>query len=285
VIQAEPLAATWIQREDRTARVRLTANPKYWDRFRGPHLQEIVFRNDVSPEQALDLVCTTEGQVDIVTEVPHREADRVQQSEHARLVTVDAVRALAGVINRAAVGLPLHDVCARQALNLAGNRSGLISDVFGGRARPLAGLTPPTPLTALHRAPNRLKAYPFDPERARALWRQVTDGPSRPLRITAMSDWEAVAHRIARDLEDALELAVEVSVLHGEEQLTARRRLAEKTDPPEWDILLLEQGSQAADTPPLEQHRAFVGRTGEFRAGPVVPEFERLFAAMVAQQA
>ncbi len=179
MIQAEPLAATWMQREDRTARVRLTANPKYWDKVRGPHLQEIVFRNDVSPEQALDLVCTTEGQVDIVTEVPHREADRVQQSEHARLVTVDAVRALAGVINRAAVGLPLHDVCARRALNLAVNRSGLISDVFGGRARPLAGLTPPTPLTALHRAPNRLKAYPFDPERARALWRQVTDGPSR----------------------------------------------------------------------------------------------------------
>ncbi|MGI8531285.1 MAG: hypothetical protein ACR2KO_17625 [Geodermatophilaceae bacterium] len=44
MIQAEPLAATWMQREDRTARVRLTANPKYWDKVRGPHLQEIVFR-------------------------------------------------------------------------------------------------------------------------------------------------------------------------------------------------------------------------------------------------
>jgi peptide/nickel transport system substrate-binding protein len=34
-----------------------------------------------------------------------------------------------------------------------------------------------------------------------------------------------------------------------------------------------------------ELHRAFVGATGEFRAGPVVPEFESLFAELAARTA
>ncbi len=42
----------------------------------------------------------------------------------------------------------------------------------------------------------------------------------------------------------------------------------------------MRQGAQTADAPPLEQHRAFVGETGEFRAGPVVTEFERLYAEL-----
>jgi hypothetical protein len=37
------------------------------------------------------------------------------------------------------------------------------------------------------------------------------------------------------------------------------------------------QGAQSIDTPPLKLHRAFVGRSGEFRAGPVDPRFEQLF--------
>ncbi|MDQ4134303.1 MAG: hypothetical protein M3179_14140 [Actinomycetota bacterium] len=48
-------------------------------------------------------------------------------------------------------------------------------------------------------------------------------------------------------------------------------------------MLLLVQGSQTVDVPPLELHRAFVGRSGEFRAGPVDPRFEQLFADLVGQ--
>jgi hypothetical protein len=35
--------------------------------------------------------------------------------------------------------------------------------------------------------------------------------------------------------------------------------------------------------PPLELHRAFVGRSGEFRAGPVDARLEQLFADLVTQ--
>jgi hypothetical protein len=100
---------TWLQTEDRCPVVRLRANEHYWDTARGPHVAEVEFRNDLSREQGLDLVCDTVGEVDIVTEVPPAHSARVRRSRHARLVEVAAVRALAGVLDREADGLPLHD--------------------------------------------------------------------------------------------------------------------------------------------------------------------------------
>ena len=47
-ISRNPFACTWLQREDRTPTVRLVANSDYWDKRRGLHLQEVVFRNDLS---------------------------------------------------------------------------------------------------------------------------------------------------------------------------------------------------------------------------------------------
>lgn len=141
-IGREPFACTWLWREDRTPTVRLVANTNYWDKRRGPHLREVVFRNDLSRERALELVCTTEGEVDILTEVSPADAERVERSEHARLVSIDAMRTVAGVINRDAEGLPLGDRRARRALNLAVDREGLVRGAMLGRARPLASLTP-----------------------------------------------------------------------------------------------------------------------------------------------
>jgi len=47
-IAAEPFACTWLWRPDRTPRLRLVANERYWDVGRGPRLREVVFRNDLS---------------------------------------------------------------------------------------------------------------------------------------------------------------------------------------------------------------------------------------------
>ncbi len=283
-ISREPFACTWLWYGDRTPTVRLVANTNYWDKKRGPHLREVVFRNDVSPREALELVCTTEGEVDILTEVSPVDAGRVERSRHARLVAINAMRAVAGVINRDADGLPLGDRRARQALNLAVDRDSLVREAMFGRARPLAGLTPPTAMTLLHRFPNRLKPYPHDPGRAAKLWREAcreSGSPAdRPLRIAAPDEFERMARGMAADLREALGIDTEVTVYRGEEKLQARRRLAEKVLPREWDVLLLEQVTQTADAPTLELHRAFVGATGEYRAGPVVPEFEALYAKL-----
>ena len=274
ITQLEPFAATWLQREDRTPTVRLAANPDYWDKDRGPHLREVVFRNDLPPSEALELVCTTEGEVDIVTEVSPADAARVESSEYARLVAVDAVRAVAGVINRDAEGLPLDDSRARRALNLAIDRDRLVWEAMHGHATPLAGLAPDAALEEGY----RLTPYPRDAERAAELWREAGGSQERPLRISAPENLEGVARAVGEDIEGALGIGAEVTIRTAEDEPRLRRRLAEKGLGQEWDVFIHEHGAQLLNSVVPELHRAFVGATGEFRAGPVIPEFEDLFA-------
>ena len=54
-------------------------------------------------------MCATEGEVDLLAEVAPADAARVRRSEHARLVSVDAMRALFGSVEGGAEGLPLED--------------------------------------------------------------------------------------------------------------------------------------------------------------------------------
>ena len=212
------------------------------------------------------------------------DAARVEQSEHAQLVAVDAIRAVAGAIDREADGLPLADPRARQALNLAVDRDRLVREAMFGRAKPLAGLMPPAGILKLDRVLHPFSGpYPHDPERAADLWRAAGGGQTRPLRIAAMGKLERVAQRVAADVREALGLETEVVVYRGEEELDARRRLAAKDRPFEWDVLILEHQPQAAEAVALELHRAFLGATGEYRAGPVLPEFEERYAALVRE--
>ncbi len=272
-----------MQRERRTDTVELAANPTYWNRTRGPRLSKIVFRNDLSAGRALDLVCDTEGQVDLVTEVPPSQAHRVRDSEHAELVAVDAFWVLAGAFDRSSTALPLGDLRARQALNLAIDRTALVAGAMHGCARPMSGLTPSVPLTGAVLFPDRLTPYPHNPERAAQLWRAATGATGGTLRLAALAPWASVAQQVAEQLATALELTCQIDVLDAEQEREARRRLAAKDAPQGWDVLLLDHGAQSADAPPLELHRAFVGRTGEFRSGPVLPRFEKLFGQLVRQ--
>jgi len=236
---------------------------------------------------ALDLVCTTEGEVDIVTEVSPADAARVEDSEHANLVAGDAVRVIAGVINRDAERVPFADQRAWLALNLAVDRDALVKEAMFGYAKPLAGLTPHAAVLVLDRVLHPFfSPYLHDGGRAAELWQATGGSGSGPLRIAAPEKLEGVALQVAAQLRAALGAKIDVTIDRTRDaQLDTRRRLAEKVRPQEWDILIQEQGAQVADGPPLELHRAFVGETGEYRAGPVVPGFEALYAELVAETA
>nr|MBA2645664.1 ABC transporter substrate-binding protein [Pyrinomonadaceae bacterium] len=298
IINTDSFAATWLPvREDRTPRVRLVANTNYWDKARGPHLAEVIFRNDLSPAEALELVCTTTGEVDIVTNVRAEDAARVEKSEHAQLVSIDAIRAVVGIINRDAEGFPLDDKRARQALNLCVDRARLVKEAMFGRAQPLAGLTPPSAVTFI----NRLSPYAHDAKEAAKLWRKANDEMTngtqkqggmksdnsnralRPLRIATTNDLERVAQFVAASFKEAISIDAQITVHTDAEKLQILRRLAEKKSPPEWDIFLYAWSGQTADAPPLGLHRAFVGTDGELRAGQVVPEFDELYDELAQQ--
>ncbi|MDQ6663284.1 MAG: ABC transporter substrate-binding protein [Acidobacteriota bacterium] len=207
------------------------------------------------------------------------DAARVEASDHAKLVGIGAVRSLTGIINRDAEGLPFADKRGRQALNFAINRKRLVEEALFGYAEPLAGLTPPSAVTFLH----RLSPYAYDPEKARELWQTAGGGQSRTIRVGTPDEWKSVAYRVAADLHEVLGLRCEQIIYEGAEKLRIRRALAEKRQPPEWDILLHEVGPQAADAPPLELHRAFAGAFGELRAGPIIPRFEALYQDLVGR--
>jgi peptide/nickel transport system substrate-binding protein len=87
LVQADPLVCVWLPTgTPRSDRVVLEANPGHWNTARGPRLERVIFRNDLSPAEALNLVCTTEGAVDLVTEVAPAHAQTVSASEYAKLV-------------------------------------------------------------------------------------------------------------------------------------------------------------------------------------------------------
>ena len=110
IVSIDPFACTWRPTEElRTDRVVLEANTDHWNAERGPRLETVVFRNDIDPQRALELVCTTEGEVDIVTDVAPSDAQRVEDSEHAKLITIDAMRVVVGIVNRRADDVPLDD--------------------------------------------------------------------------------------------------------------------------------------------------------------------------------
>ncbi|HCP75969.1 MAG TPA: hypothetical protein DIU08_15195 [Ktedonobacter sp.] len=102
IIRAYPFAsAGLIESEDRSDRLVLEANRSHWNIERGPRLERVVFRNNLTPAEALELCISTEGEVDIVTEVSPADAQRVNASEFANLVRCDANRVLLGIINDA----------------------------------------------------------------------------------------------------------------------------------------------------------------------------------------
>jgi peptide/nickel transport system substrate-binding protein len=275
LVQADPFTCAWLPTATpRSERLVLEANPDHWNIERGPRLERVVFRNDLSPAEALDLVCTSEGEVDLVTEISPAEARRVSDSQHAKLLRVDAMRVLVGVINRDAEGAPLHDPRARRALNLAVDRNRLIHEAFAGYAYPLAGLTP-------HYAagvPRGQRPYPHDADQARQLLAEARWPAGRALRLAVPADLEGVARLLAGDFTASLGIDVDLMVIPPERLLAAQHALVEKVLPLPFDVLVHAWFDLSADAPPAVLHREFFHSSGAFRAGPPIAELEQLLA-------
>lgn len=273
-------AASVIESEDRSPQVVLEANLDHWNiEARGPRIQRAVFRNDLSPAEALDRCLDGDGEVDIVTEVGSGDAARVKSSEHARLVAINANRNFSAIINRGRSDVPLDDVAIRQALNLAVDRKKLVDEGFHGYATPLAAFTPEW----CAGFPPGITPYPHDPAQARSLWAQGDWPAGRPLRLASPSGFLPLAEVLAGDIRDALRIDVDVIEVTDEMAGPGTRALIEKKLELSWDLLLHAWFDLSSEAPPAAVHREFFGRDGAFRAGPVDPGFDELFAEMAVQ--
>lgn len=263
----------------RSDRVVLEANLDHWNRERGPRLEKVIFRNDLTQQEALDLVCNGEGEVDIVTEVTADQAQQVLDSKYANLATVDAMRMLTGIINRAQTDAPLYDVRVRRALNLAVDRDKLINGALKGYAHPMAALTPPY----ADGLPSGLEPYAHDPEEAKRLLHEAGWPAGRPLKLAASPAFEGIAQLLADDFRNDLGIEVTVHVIPHEEDQREERIIIEKVVVPDFDVRVYAWFDLTSDAPPAVMHREFFHSTGAFRVGPVDERVEELFGRFVAQ--
>ena len=144
---------------DRGQRVVLEKNPSYW---KAPvKLDRVIYRPIVEDQARLTELLT--GTLDLIVGVP---ADYVGQLESGGKVGVlkqtGAHVWYLGINNQKK---PFDDKRVRQALNYAVNKDAIVRDVLKGTGAPSRGPVLPNTWAA----DASLKAYPYDPERAKKL--------------------------------------------------------------------------------------------------------------------
>ena len=214
----------------------LEANTDYWDPQRFPRLHRIVFDNTLSPQEALELVKTDEGRVDLVNELRPLETLRVAQSPFAKVVKRrGSLVTVFGQFNMRQAGGLWREARLRQAVNYAINREDLIRYATKGNGVVI-------PALVSERAfgyDSDLAPYPFAPGKAQQLLREAGYPPGRPLVLIAPEELAVQATVVSKMLEQ-VGLTVELQMLDAA-TYTAKTNLGRLEQPPEqqrWDIAL-----------------------------------------------
>ena len=222
--------------EKRTDWLVLEANTEYWDTSRFPRVQRITFDNTLNQKDAVELVKTTEGRVDLVTELRPLDTLRVAESPFAQVVkNRGSLLAVAGWFNMRQAGSRWGDIRLRQAVNLAINRQDLIHYATRGNGVIIPGIVATQSFGYNH----DLAPYPFDPDKARHLFREAGYPEGFALTLIASADLEVQATVVSKMLEQA-GLQVDLQLL---DSATYNRKtdLRFLDQPPEhqtWDIAL-----------------------------------------------
>lgn len=103
------------------------------------------------------------------------------------------------------------------------------------------------------------------------------------MRVATPGPFEGIARLVAADVEAALGMRVEVTVVPEDKMLAGAQALVEKKLLAAWDLLVFGWFDLSSEAPPAAVHREFFGSDGAFRAGPELREFDRLYAEMVGQ--
>ncbi len=147
--------ASW----DRGQRVVLEKNPTYW---KYPvKVERVIYRPIVEDQARLTELLT--GTLDVIVGVP---ADFVSQLEqNAKITLLKQVGAHVWYLGMNNQKKPFDDKRVRQALNYAVSKDAIVNDVLKGTGAASKGPV----LPGTWGADGALKAYPYDPERAKKL--------------------------------------------------------------------------------------------------------------------
>ena len=239
----------------RSDRVVLEANQAYWDRTRMPRVQRIVFDNTLSQQEAVELVRTVEGRVDLVSGLRPLDTLRVAESPWAKVVkNRGSLITVYGQFNMRKAGSPWSDVRLRQAANVAIHREDLIRYATRGNGVIIPALLP---VVSFGYDPD-LAPYAFDPGKARHLLREAGYPDGLALSLIAPEDLEVQATVVSKMLEQA-GFKVALQLLDGN-TFNRQTRLPDLDQPVEqkvWDIALWA-AFDLFNFPPLELYGAWM---------------------------
>jgi peptide/nickel transport system substrate-binding protein len=259
--------------DQRSDRVVLEANTDYWDPQRRPRLQRIVFDNTLSQHEAVELVKTTEGRVDLVTGLSPLETLRVAQSPFATVVKKrGSLTTIFGQFNLRKRQSPWHDRRLRQAANYAINREDLIHYATKGNGEIIPALLSPK---AFGHDP-ALAPYPFDPEKARHLLRDAGYPNGLPVTLIAPEDLAVQATVISKMLEQG-GFTVTLQVLNSAvyPRKTVLKHLDQPAEEQTWDIALTRLTGWMNF--PAFQFYQYFALGGPYDWGNEPPELHRLY--------
>jgi ABC-type transport system substrate-binding protein len=260
--------------EKRSERVILEVYMAYWDPTRMPRLKRIIFDNSLGQKDAVELVKTGEGRVDLVTELSPLDTLRVAESPFATVVkTRGAPISVFGQFNMRKAESPWRDVRLRQAVNYAVNREDLIRYATKGNGVIIPALVP---VQGFGYDPT-LAPYPFDPTTARHLLREASYPDGRALVLVAPEDLTVQATVVGKMLEQ-VGLTVDLQLLdqvayNQQVEVSARAQLSA---PQTWDIALASW-HDGMNFPVFQVYHHFT-LDGPFDWVSEQPELRRLYA-------
>lgn len=142
-----------------------------------PKIRSGIFR--VIPEEGTLLAALQTGEIDIAVNLSPDIAVRFRGATNFSIKAAPSQRSVYLVLDPAYA--PLKDTRVRQALNYGVDKDGIIKDILLGFAQPL-----PTMVGPMYRGYNsRLKPYPHDVEKAKALLRDAGYANGFPLTLYA----------------------------------------------------------------------------------------------------
>jgi peptide/nickel transport system substrate-binding protein len=220
-----------------------------------PRLQRIIFDNTLEQKDAVELVKTGEGRVDLVSELSPLETLRVAESSFAKVVkSREAFNTVFGTFNMVKTGSPWTDVRVRQAVNFAMNREDLIRYAAKGNGVIIPALVSPQEFGY----DPALAPYPFNPGKARQLLHDAGYPDGLSVTVIATQALEVQATVVSKMLEQ-VGFKVELQILDLEtfNQKTYLSHLDRPAAQQGWDIALFPGGVNVENFPVFEVYHYF----------------------------
>ena len=262
----------------RSDRVVLEANLDYWDTNRLPRLHRIIFDNTIDQRDAVELVKTVEGRIDVVTDLSPLETLQVAQSTFAKVVKTRGTSvSIFGMFNMRKADSPWRDVRLRQAANLAINREDLIRYATKGNGIIIPAMLP---AQAFGYDPG-LAPYAFAPDQTRALLREAGYPDGLSLTLIAPEALRVQATVVGKMLEQSgfrVDLQVLDPVTYA--QKTAVSHLEQPPEQQTWDIALTSNVPDVVNFPAYTFYHQFA-LDGLYDWVLEQPELHQLYARVL----